>query len=128
MVLLLAIAIFLGGFGLFTVGSSLEESGPPPLTTPMTTPKTPKPAQIGRATLTIKRTMPFVIVAGSGFKPNETVRLTGPRTVRIRTTARGTFSVRLGSSDPCGDLTIVAVGSKGSRASIQFSQFQCAVP
>jgi hypothetical protein len=125
MVLFLALAIFLGGFGLFAVGDSLEESAPPPLTT---TPTAPKPAQIGRATLTIKRTMPFVIVAGSGFKPNEMVRLSGPKTVRVRTTARGNFSVRLGSADPCGDLTIVAVGSQGSRASIQFSQFQCAVP
>ena len=127
MVLFLAIAIFLGGFTLFNVGGSAPESGWAPVTT-LPTPTAPKPAQIGRATLTIKRSIPFVIVAGSGFRPNEIVRVAGPKTVRVRTTARGNFSVRLGSSDACGDLSVVAVGSKGSRASVQFSQLQCAVP
>ena len=125
MVLLLAFAVFLGGFTFFNIGASLEESAPPPV---MTTPTAPKPAQIGRATLTLKRTMPFVIVGGTGFKPGETVRLNGPITKSVKASARGTFLVRLGSADPCGDLSIVARGSKGSRASIQFSQFQCAVP
>ena len=128
MVLLLAIAIFLGGFTLFNLGGTTPGTGLGPVTTAPTTPTAPKSAQVGRATLVIRRTMPFVIVAGSGFQPNESVRLSGPRTVRVRTTARGTFSVRLGSADPCGDLSIVAVGSKGSRAAIQFSQFQCPVP
>lgn len=80
------------------------------------------------ARLTIKRVRPVVIVAGSGFKPRESVRLTGAVTMRVRASARGTFTIRVRSADPCGDLTLRAVGSKGSRASVQFAQLLCIEP
>jgi hypothetical protein len=89
----------------------------------------PRPAAAaGSARLVVKRVRPLLIVAGTGFKPRESVRLTGSATLRVRASARGTFTVRIRSADPCRDLTLRAVGSKGSRASVQYSQLLCIDP
>ena len=122
--LFFALLTFLAGFTLFNVGGSMPGSG----LGDVQQVAPPKVAPTGRATLTLKRTYPMVIVAGSRFKPGETVRVTGTRTMRVRASTGGTFVVRFRSSDPCNSLTFVAVGSRGSRASIQYSQVHCAVP
>ena len=43
--------------------------------------------------------------------------------------ASGTFVVRMGvSGDRCNGMTVVATGSKGSRAAFNFSEVVCAAP
>jgi hypothetical protein len=87
----------------------------------------------GRARLLPVSLAPLTL-KGSGFKAGETVTVRstdnavkGRRTVKA--TAAGTFVVRMGAStDRCNGGTIVAVGDKGSRASLNFSQVVCAAP
>jgi hypothetical protein len=75
-----------------------------------------------------------LMVKGTGFKSGETVRLSATENpVKTRRTvtasAAGTFVVRMGvSADMCNGMTVVATGSKGSRASFNFSQVVCAAP
>jgi ABC-type Fe3+-hydroxamate transport system substrate-binding protein len=73
------------------------------------------------ATLTIKSVMPLR-VAGSGFKPNELVRLaveSRPKTVRAD--SHGRFYTGLPPVDPCNGFIVTAKGGKGSNASIAFN-------
>jgi len=70
-------------------------------------------------------------VRGSGFKPRERVRVTVTRTNssvgvtrRVRATGRGTFALAF-SVRACDGVTAVATGSRGSRASFQFSTLGC---
>jgi hypothetical protein len=87
----------------------------------------------GRARLVPVSLAPLTL-KGSGFKAAETVTVRstdnavkGRRTVTA--TAAGTFVVRMGASaDRCNGGTIVAVGDKGSRASLNFAQVVCAAP
>jgi hypothetical protein len=62
-------------------------------------------------------------VQGLGFKVRERVRVTASSETTssrvravVRTTDRGTFSVRLGRWNRCKAVTVKAVGSKGDRA------------
>lgn len=68
-------------------------------------------------------------VKGSGFRPNEPVRLeaAGMRTTRLstRADAAGTFVATLKGIDGCDSVTVTATGSKGSRASFNLSQIAC---
>lgn len=77
------------------------------------------------AVLSIKSSSPLTI-AGRGFKSLESVRIRSEaRTKRVTASRSGTFIVRLAGQDPCVGGTIVAFGSKGSRASLNFSQLLC---
>jgi hypothetical protein len=70
-------------------------------------------------------------VRGTGFRAHERVRVTitetgGSRiTRRIRATGRGRFVLAFPGIQACGGVEGVAAGSRGSRASFQFSSFTC---
>jgi hypothetical protein len=70
-------------------------------------------------------------VRGSGFRARERVRVTvtptgqSAVTRRIRATGRGTFVLAFAGIDACGGIEGVAAGTRGSRASFQFSSFTC---
>jgi hypothetical protein len=117
--LLLALLVFLSSVTLFNVGGTVPTTG--------TGDVLQAPAR-NTARLTIKPMSPATIVAGTGFKSDEVVRLTGIPVRQVRASARGTFTIRLRSVDPCNGLSVTAVGSKGSRASVNYSQLYCAVP
>lgn len=125
MALVALIALFVA-FPLFTFGDTQSESRTETMTAPpVATPKvTTRP---GRATLDLKSLRPL-IVAGRGFKAGELVRLTGAGTKRVAASRTGSFSVRMVYRDPCGGLTIAAVGSKGSRAGLNLSHLLCIEP
>jgi hypothetical protein len=120
MMLLLALLIFLGGMTLFGNGPEVVPSSG-------TGEVLRAPAAPGKARLLIKRVVPKAIIAGTGFKSGEVVRLTGVPVRQVRTSARGTFTIRV-SVDPCRSLSVTAIGSKGSRAAVNYSQFNCALP
>jgi hypothetical protein len=89
------------------------------------------PAAANRARLAPTSTQPFR-VRGTGFKPRERVRVTieqtnamGGITRRIRATGRGTFVLNFGGVQACQGVAGRAVGSRGSRASFQFSSIRC---
>jgi hypothetical protein len=114
LVALLAV-LFAFPFVLFNAGGAVPNSGV----------GTPKGAVLGsKATLTLKSLEPL-IVSGRGFKAQESVRITGAGAKTARASARGTFTVRMVGAGPCASLTIQAIGSKGSRASLNFSQLLC---
>jgi hypothetical protein len=81
----------------------------------------------GRASIRFTSLQPLTIV-GQGFRSGERVRVSGAGTRTVVATRRGGFRLRMGYRDPCASLTIIAVGSKGSRASLNFSQLYCAAP
>jgi hypothetical protein len=75
-----------------------------------------------RATLKIAGISPF-IVAGQGFKPKERVRVSADgRRKFVTAGTRGGFRVAFPAANVCNGVVVVAVGSKGSRASVGFSQ------
>jgi hypothetical protein len=86
--------------------------------------------ELARATL-----MPLSLdplkVRGSGFKRRERVRVTvtptggAGVTKRFRAKRNGSFTVAFGAMDACGGFEAVAVGRRGSRASMQFSAVGC---
>jgi hypothetical protein len=117
--LLLAVLVYFAGMTLFSVGGSVPGTGLGDVQQGQ--------AAHSTARLTIKRVIPTALVAGTGFKSSEVVRLTGVPVTQVRASARGTFTVRF-RSDPCRSFTVTATGSKGSRASVNYSQFSCAVP
>jgi hypothetical protein len=119
MMLLLALLVFLSGMTLFSSGDTVPSSG--------TGDALQAPAR-NTARLMIKPVIPTVIIAGTGFKSGEVVRLTGVPVRQVRASARGTFTIRLRSVDPCNSLSVTAIGSKGSRTAVNYSQFNCAVP
>jgi hypothetical protein len=129
---MLLFALFLSIFALpyfaFNVGGSIPESGTgTTVTTPTVTspipPPVPPPIR-GTASIMLKPA-PVPTVIGSGFKPRESVRITGPVTVRVAASAQGTFTAPLRGVDTCGSITLTAVGSEGSRASVNYSQLLC---
>jgi hypothetical protein len=119
MMLLLALFVFLGSMTLFNLGGSVPQTGVGEVQL--------APAAPSKARLMIKRVVPTTIVAGAGFRSGEVVRLTGVPTRQVRASAKGTFTIRF-RSDPCSSLTVTATGSKGSRASVNYSQFSCPAP
>jgi hypothetical protein len=91
-------------------------------------PSLPAPkAASGRASISIGSLQPITIV-GRGFKPGERVRVSGAGTKTIVASRQGGFSIRMANQSPCPSLSITAVGSKGSRASLNFSQLLCVEP
>jgi hypothetical protein len=118
MMLLLALLVF-ASTTLFSVGGATPETGLGELQQ--------APAAHSTAQLMIKRVIPMAVVVGTGFRSGELVRLTGVPVRQVRASAKGTFTVRFGG-DPCRSLTVTATGSKGSRASVNYSQFSCAAP
>lgn len=117
--LLLALLVFLSSMTLFNSVDSMPSSGTGDVL------QAPAPT---RAQLSIKRVVPVAIIAGTGFKSGEVVRLSGVNVRQVRASARGTFTIRLRSVDPCNSLSVTAIGSKGSRAAVNYSQLYCAVP
>ena len=81
----------------------------------------------GRASISLGSIQPITIV-GRGFKPGEQVRVSGAGTKTVVATRQGGFRIRMASRNPCPSLSITAVGSKGSRASLNFSQLLCVAP
>jgi hypothetical protein len=84
---------------------------------------TPAGHTAARATLEIVRTLPLT-VAGQGFKPKERIRVSADgRRKSVTAGARGSFRVAFPAANACNGVVVVAVGSKGSRASVTFAQF-----
>jgi len=119
MMLLLTLLVYFASMTLFNVGGSVPETGLGKVQQ--------APAAHSTARLTIKRVIPTTILAGTRFRSGEIVRLTGVPVRQVRASANGTFTVRF-HSDPCRSFTVTATGSKGSRAAVNYSQFNCAVP
>jgi hypothetical protein len=119
MMLLFALVVYFASMTLFNVGGATPETGLGEVQR--------APAAHRTAQLMIKRVTPMAVVAGTGFRSGELVRLTGVPVKRVRASAKGTFTIRF-RIDPCRSLTITATGSKGSRASVNYSQFSCAAP
>ena len=80
-----------------------------------------------RASISLRTIQPIMIV-GRGFKPGERVRISGVGTKTVVASRQGGFTIRMPSRNPCPSLSITAVGSKGSRASLNFSQLLCVQP
>ena len=118
---LLALLVVLAGMTVFNAGGSTPGTGPGNVI------QAPAPAR-NTAKLAIKRVYPMVIVAGTGFKSGEVVRLSGVSTRQLRASARGTFTVRFRAGDPCSGFSVIAVGNKGSRTAVNYSQLSCAAP
>jgi hypothetical protein len=121
MVFLALLGVFLG-FTLFNVGGTIPDTG---LGDVVTAP--PKSASL-RATLSVTRISPLT-VSGRGFKSGErvTVSMNAMRK-KVIATRTGTFNLRLGGTGRCNGATVAAVGSKGSRAVVNFSQLLCVSP
>jgi hypothetical protein len=92
---------------------------------------TPASAAARRATLSPSSSDPFR-VRGTGFRPRERVRVTITPTNlqrgitrRIRATGRGTFVLTFAGIQACQGVEGDAFGSRGSRASFQFSSLTC---
>jgi hypothetical protein len=84
---------------------------------------TPAGNTAARATLEIVLTSPLT-VAGQGFKPKERIRVSANgRRKSVTAGARGSFEVAFRAANVCNGVVVVAVGSKGSRASVTFAQF-----
>jgi hypothetical protein len=83
------------------------------------------------ASLSIKSVLPLR-VAGSGFKPNEQVRLTVKSHRKlVRADSHGRFYTPLPPIDPCNGFIVTAKGGKGSNASIAFNvtwRMHCIAP
>lgn len=120
--LLLALIVYFGGMTLFNVGGSTPTTGLGDVV------QEPAPAARSTARLAIKRVRPIAIIVGTGFKSGEVVRLTGVNVRQVRASARGAFTIRLRNTDPCNGLSVSAVGNKGSRAAVNYSQLLCVAP
>jgi hypothetical protein len=123
---LLALVALVVAFPLLTLGGAEAEPTPqaaPPASTPL-----PKgTASNGRASISLGSLQPITVV-GRGFKPGERVRVSGAGSKTVVASRRGGFRIRMPNRDPCPSLSLTAVGSKGSRASLNFSQLLCVAP
>jgi len=75
-------------------------------------------APIGQQPLTVK---------GSGFQPNEKVRVSvnGAGAATTAADSSGAFVARLPGVDACDSLTVAANGSAGTHAEFNLSQIVC---
>ena len=82
------------------------------------------------ARLRLEKLSPLTVI-GDAFGKRERVRVTitptsgAPATKRLRAKRSGTFVVRFPGVETCGGFEAVAVGRRGSRASLQFSSVGC---
>ena len=120
--LLLALLVFLSSFTLFNVGGVTPDSGLGDVQ------EAQIPATRSTARLSIKPMGPTTIIAGTGFRSGEVVRFSGVNVKPVRASEKGTFTIRLRGVDPCNGLSVTAIGSKGSRTALNYSQLYCAVP
>jgi hypothetical protein len=123
---LVALVALVVAFPLFTFSGAEPET----TTQAMPAPSTPLPkgtAANGRASISLRSLRPLTIV-GRGFKSGERVRVSGAAAKSAVASRGGGFVLRLGNVDPCASLSITAVGSKGSRAALNFSQLLCVEP
>jgi hypothetical protein len=87
----------------------------------------------GKPRIFAKSIAPLVIT-GTGFRAGEnvTVRLVddlGTPKRKAKADGKGSFVVRFATrADKCNGLTATAVGDKGSRTAMQFSQLLCVAP
>jgi hypothetical protein len=120
-VLLFALIALFIAFPLFSFGGTVPGTGTAPSYSPR---KLPLYETSGRASLLITNTQPLE-VSGRGFKAGEQVRVRALGKRRSVTAGHsGRFVVRFGAAR-CPGGVIVAVGSKGSHASIALSQLLC---
>jgi hypothetical protein len=117
--LLIALAVFTP-FAAFTFSGATSSSSVP------TAPPRPAPLVSSRAVLSVTVMKPLVVV-GKGFRRQERVQVTAVGIVRrTRASNSGTFTVRFPNrTNGCAVGTITAVGSRGSRASLNFSNILC---
>jgi hypothetical protein len=70
-----------------------------------------------------------LIVKGTGFRPGEEVELAAKGLRSSHATARadgsGEFGATFHGLKSCDSVTVVAVGSEGSRAELNLSQIAC---
>jgi glucose/arabinose dehydrogenase len=66
-------------------------------------------------------------VKGTGFQPNEQVRVVakGAKSATATADSSGTFVASLPGVDSCDSINVVATGSKGSHAEFNLSQIVC---
>lgn len=112
---------------LYTFGGGEAETATPEAVPAPSTPLPKGTTSNGRASLSLRSLRPLTVM-GRGFKTGERVRVSGAGSRMVVASRRGGFAVRMAYQDPCASLTITAVGSKGSRASLNFSQLYCAAP
>jgi hypothetical protein len=75
-----------------------------------------------RPTLTLAGLAPFT-VEGRGFKASERVRVSANKVRRTVTAGRrGRFLASFGKVNLCEEVTVVAVGTRGSRTTAVFGQ------
>ncbi len=118
------VAFFFAPFALFSFGGAVPSDGTGTVLVP---PQKLSPARFN-AELTLKSANPFV-VSGRRFKSGETVRVSNNgATKRVRASRKGTFTVLLAGIGGCNSGSVTAVGSKGSRAALNFSQLVCPAP
>jgi hypothetical protein len=82
-----------------------------------------------RATLKLSKGIPLTL-RGAHFLPGERVRVTVSnslkRTKLVRSTSSGTFVVSFQDSlDRCNGLLALAIGARGSRATLKMPQLGC---
>jgi hypothetical protein len=125
---LVALVALVIAFPIFSFAGAEAETAPqavPPRSTPL-----PKgTASSGRASITFTALRPLTI-QGRGFKAGErvSVRVSGAGSKSVAATRRGGFVARFPSQGSCPSLSITAVGSKGSRASLNLSHLLCIEP
>jgi hypothetical protein len=94
-----------------------------------------EPSQSAAATTTVPPSKPQLAptdqkpftVKGTGFQPNENVRVVANGTKSADTVAdsSGAFVAPLPGVKSCDSVTVVATGSKGSHAEFNLSQIVC---
>jgi hypothetical protein len=124
---LVALVALVVAFPLFTFTGAEAETATPEAVPAPSTPLPKGRTSNGRASISLRSLQPLTIV-GRGFKSGERVRISGAGARTVVASGRGRFVLRMGYRDPCASLSITAVGSKGSRASLNFSQLYCAAP
>jgi hypothetical protein len=124
---LLALVALVVALPLYTFNNVGSETATPEAVPAPSTPLPKGTTSNGRASLSLRSLQPLTVL-GRGFKSGERVRVSGAGVKRVVASRRGGFAVRMAYQDPCASLSITAVGSRGSRASLNFSQLYCAAP
>jgi hypothetical protein len=122
-VLLFALfAVLLLPYALFNVGGSTPTTGLGDVV------QAPGGGWAAHPALKFTRIRP-ITVTGTGFRPGERVSVELEKRRQAVTAGRaGGFTVRFGRTATCAGGTVVAVGSRGSRAVANFSQLLCIEP